>query len=265
MFTLDSIAKSLLLITNEYVVVGIVGLGYLSGKRGLFARLLLLLLFTMQFNPFLKALFEVPLHPSLNKEGFGLPSGHFQSAAVLWIWFAWESGSLRCALGVAGLLVGVGWALVYMQYHYAVDVWVALGFALLTCFLYELIFRTFVRQRARLFLLSLSVWAITAPMFVWTFRHLPYPTYLWLSQGALLGFVFGWWISCRRWGIRELVPFAYGRLVFGVLGIACLYVLFSFLRPFMSISIWLFLQYGMIAFWIIAGTDLFSQSSKESF
>lgn len=253
---LDTLARSFLLVTNEYIIVGILALGYMAGGRGLFGRTLLLLLFTMQLNPFLKAIFEVPLHPSLNKEGFGFPSGHFQSAAVLWLWLAWECRRRVVWLLASVFLLGCGWALVHFDYHYPVDVWAALGFAILTCVIFEWVLRLWVRQRGRLLLLGIIMWFITIPMFVWTYSALPHPTYLWLSQGALCGFVLGWWVSSGRYGRQEHLPFRLMRLVLGVLGIVLLYGLFAWLKPFLGTPLFLSLHYAVIVFWVLAGADM---------
>lgn len=86
------------------------------------ARLVLLLMTSILFNIILKHYFQVPLPPHLQSSSYAFPSGHMQSATVVYGYlFAYAHRSIaRCM--AAMMPVGVAYALVYEGFHSVEDV-----------------------------------------------------------------------------------------------------------------------------------------------
>jgi undecaprenyl-diphosphatase len=83
---------------------------------------ILLVLFTMIFNAFLKSLFQVPLNPALGVSGFAFPSGHMQVSVVLYGWLALVYRNQRLRGILLFLLLGMGIGLIQVGYHDHIDV-----------------------------------------------------------------------------------------------------------------------------------------------
>ena len=86
------------------------------------ARLVLLLMMSIVFNIVLKHYFQVPLPSHLQSDGYAFPSGHMQSATVVYGYlFAYaHRGMVRCMAAI--MPIGVAYALVYKGFHSLEDV-----------------------------------------------------------------------------------------------------------------------------------------------
>tara|TARA_B100000965_G_C19592544_1_gene758594 strand:- start:152 stop:1048 length:897 start_codon:yes stop_codon:yes gene_type:complete len=134
---MDTFWRLVLIIAHEPFIIVFLTFGYLCLDRKIFGKTLCLLLISLAVNPLLKNLFQVPLHPSLGRPGFGFPSGHMQSAVVLWGWLAWEYKKPWIYAGVTALLACIGYATVRAQYHYPADIIGAVGFGLILLVLFH--------------------------------------------------------------------------------------------------------------------------------
>lgn len=101
-----------------WALIGLLGLLVIS--RPAFGRALLLVFFSMIFNPLLKFWFQEPLPEPM--DGWAFPSGHMQAAIVFWGWLAIEAKGFwpRFLLGVLLLIIAYG--VIYSGYHYPRDV-----------------------------------------------------------------------------------------------------------------------------------------------
>jgi len=75
--------------------------------------------FSMILNPALKEYFQ--LARPLGAEGYGFPSGHFQSATVFYGWIALNWPNTKVRVAIALILAGIGYGLVYLGFHYIRD------------------------------------------------------------------------------------------------------------------------------------------------
>ncbi len=123
-------------------IIVFTAIGYWTGSKALFYRLLLLVAINALVNAYIKDLVQDPRPPleirldDLVGTSYGLPSGHAQMAVVMWLWLAWEVR--RASLWVLCILIALGVMLsrMYLGVHDLEDVLVgaALGGASLIAF-----------------------------------------------------------------------------------------------------------------------------------
>lgn len=93
--------------------------GFLFHDRTTWGIAIMLTGFSMIVNPALKEFFQ--LARPLGAEGYGFPSGHFQSSVVFygWVAYMWPNRFIRAL--IAFFLIGIGFGLVYLGFHYVRD------------------------------------------------------------------------------------------------------------------------------------------------
>ncbi len=251
---LDLLFRVILSVTNEFVIIGLMTVGFFLLSRDIFGKALCLLLFTMIFNPFLKAIWQIPLPPELGN-GYAFPSGHMQTSFVLWGWIIYEYRNLKLTRALALLPIGVGCALIYFGYHSPIDIAGAIGFGCTTLLLYYSLSKSrWSYKNPRLPVFTLIPLTLLILVF---FPVSQMPPHVWIAEGALNGFVLGWFFLERSSllqgkNLKEktiIVLVALG----GIIGI---YILFSGIELNISLSTRLYTQYCIIALWMNFGAPL---------
>lgn len=85
----------------------------------------------MLVNFSLKVTFQVPLLPTAGKVGFAFPSGHMQSSVVLYGWLLTKTKNIFYQVLIVGLLLSIGFSLVYKGYHDYADVLAGIFFGVI--------------------------------------------------------------------------------------------------------------------------------------
>lgn len=192
MHALDIIAKSFLIIANQYFIIPVIIVGYFTRWRSAFSKALFILLFTLIFNPFLKSLWQIPLAPHLGS-GFAFPSGHLQATLVFWGWLTIEFKNVWFSLIILFLLMGQALAMVHLGFHNFVDLGGALLFGILTLIFYYYLCRRLRNRNEGL--IGLSLLALSLPFFF--LNSFPRP-HMWMALGILTGFSIGVFLECQR-------------------------------------------------------------------
>ncbi|AVP87313.1 hypothetical protein phytr_3610 [Candidatus Phycorickettsia trachydisci] len=122
------IAEILLSFSHETVLVPLVVLGYIWISQRIFFNAICLILINMLISFVLKNIFQIPLNPNLEKQGYAFPSGHMQSCIVVYGYLMKSTPSVVLKILIVFLLIGVGQSLVYMGYHNYFDVLGAIFF-----------------------------------------------------------------------------------------------------------------------------------------
>lgn len=184
---LDLLAKIALEFSNESIIISLLIIGYIWINKDIFFHGVCLVLISMIINSALKATFQIPLNPSLGKEGFAFPSGHMQTSVVLYGFFYTfiKNRALKCCL--LALLTMIGASLIYFGYHDFVDVVGAVVVALLIMFLYKniIINRLYLKSRY----LSLMQMFVVSIFLVYIKLIYSINPYVWMAYYALFGFL----------------------------------------------------------------------------
>ncbi len=114
------LAQALLLMSHPAVVISLFVIGFVFHDKKTWGIAIMLTGFSMILNPALKEYFQ--LARPLGAEGYGFPSGHFQSATVFYGWIAlnWPNTKVRAAIAV--ILAGIAYGLVFLGFHYIRDI-----------------------------------------------------------------------------------------------------------------------------------------------
>ncbi|HQS84405.1 MAG: hypothetical protein B7Y25_05855 [Alphaproteobacteria bacterium 16-39-46] len=222
-------AKFFLLFSHEFVIIPILVVGFIMGKKEKFGSALYLLLLTMIFNTLLKSMFQVPLAPHLGKVGFAFPSGHMQSAVVFYGWFFYKTSSLPLKSLSFILLAGCGWALVYLRYHTWIDVFGSIGFGVLTLALYVQFFQklSFFDPKLRPKISGACFFSIASLFIGFLGYHAEILAHVWMAYYALMGFSLAWGT------LGNGGQFSHCRGIFGALGcLAFIFLIQSLFQKF---------------------------------
>jgi membrane-associated phospholipid phosphatase len=230
---------------------------------GLGARLAILVLFSSYLNVGLKDLFRQPrpfdIDPGVqlaDVEGYGLPSGHAQTATVLWPSVAIRLHETWSSVFAIGLVVMIGFSRIYLGVHFPTDVLVGwlIGGALLG--LYLGIEPGISRRLAQLGLRFQALLALVVPLVLLLLHPVGYTAYL---MGTLAGMILGlalahryipwevhgpWWHRALRFLLGGAVLFALNlglRIVSPNEDVAAFYLVFRFLGS------------GIIGIWVTLG------------
>ena len=189
---IDFIARGFLFFTHGGLIILLITIGYLGFKRETFGKALYLLLFTMIFNAFLKALWQIPrpdnFQPGFHHSGWAFPSGHMQTASVLWGYFALEFRNKYFWAFVLILLTGIAFGLIHFHYHVLRDIVGAVLIGGFTLILYYYVLKIAFFQKY-LSSLGLILAILSAPLLL-VFQS--FPSSVPLAEGGLIGFSLGW-------------------------------------------------------------------------
>lgn len=246
----DFFFQTVLLATNQFVVILIILTGYTFLKKPPFGRTFFIFAFALILNPFLKSLFHIPLPPTATSEGWAFPSGHMLSATIFWSWLAWEYKNRYLTIFTTLLLTSYGFALIYFGFHFPLDIIGAVFFAILTLYLYHLLLKLpFLKNTPPLAGFLLTTIGIVLIFFIPNNTAKPY---IWVGLGSLLGFASGWLISNKH--LATLPPLSLtiklSVFFFSLLGLALLNTLSLIFNPKFFIIITSL--YFIIALWLTA-------------
>jgi membrane-associated phospholipid phosphatase len=123
---LTPIMKFFTFLGDEEFFLLFLPLAYWFWRKDLMGRAGMVLLFTFVLNAVIKGVFEVPrpdtIQHLVHADDWSFPSGHSQSAMVLWGWLAWELKDKRVYFVAAILIAAVGFSRVYLGVHYPTDI-----------------------------------------------------------------------------------------------------------------------------------------------
>lgn len=248
----DVLADIFLSFNKAWVVMPLIGIGYWAYRRALFSDVLFLVLLSMIVNAFLKCLFQVPLKPHLNQHGwYAFPSGHMQLSTVLYGRLWWEFRKTKWAQAFLVLLMGMGWGMIWKNYHDLMDVAAGglAGIGLLMAYsaFTRLSFVCGQPKKIGFFLLPL-----TAPLIFFMPSIPQHLAHVWGAQGGILGFSLGTFLNkeiLRSLSKGQTVV----KIILGMGGLVALSFVSKALFGRLPYPCFPFLEFFMYGFWMSAG------------
>ena len=141
--TLTAIFEAFTWLGYPTFVMFFLPLGYWLWNKNAFTRLAVIVILSTVLNAFLKDLWQNPrppaefrLDPEVGKS-FGMPSGHAQVSAVLWLWLASEIRKPWAWIVAILVVTGIASSRIYLGIHDLEDILAGLGIAAVTIFIYQ--------------------------------------------------------------------------------------------------------------------------------
>lgn len=187
---MDLMTTFILTFSHEVIIIPLLLFGFIWGDRKIFFDATCLLFMSMIFNSALKITFQIPLPPSLCKEGFSFPSGHMQSSTVLYGWFAYKIKNSILRGLILFLLIGIMVSLVYCGYHNYQDIGAALMCGLLLLILYKKI-------SPKKTTLPWILGGISTLLIFYISLRGPILAHVWMAYYGLIGFMVSEKIFCK--------------------------------------------------------------------
>lgn len=180
---IDTIARFFLGFSHFLFILPMLVLGFIFFNKHLVYHALCIMFFSIIINVVLKATFQIPLAPFLNKTGFAFPSGHMQLATIVYGWLALKTPNMVFRVLISFVLIGIGFGLVHFGYHTIIDVLGGVFFATLL-----IIFYVFMQNKHEKILpgLLFALSSLAMPYIAWRSTT---PPHAWVAYFALLALI----------------------------------------------------------------------------
>ena len=192
-FDINPIAQMLLMACNEIFLVPIIIGGFLAIDRKIFGHATILLMFVMILNIFLKSIFQIPLSDHLGIEGYAFPSGHMSSAFTFYGWLLINSKENFLKIILGTVIIGVGFSLIYKDYHDIYDILGSIFFCTILLAIYWYVAKTKLVTNRPFFMGYIT--AALSSGILWHFNSSEtIPNHAWMAFMVLCGFTISWTI-----------------------------------------------------------------------
>lgn len=190
-FDIETVAQMLLMACNEMLLVPIIIGGFLAIDRKVFGHATILLMFIMILNAFLKSIFQIPLADHLGIEGYAFPSGHMSSAFTFYGWLLINSKENLLKIILGTVIIGVGFALIYKDYHNIYDILGSVFFCTILLAAYWQSSKA--KQIANRPFIMGYIAAALSGVILWYFDSFEtVPNHAWMAFMVLCGFTVSW-------------------------------------------------------------------------
>ncbi len=218
----DIFSIVLFLVSPEFIILFLV-LGIYFGERRVVLNTLIIALFGMVFNAYLKSVFQVPLNPEIGKIGWAYPSGHAMFDVVFWgALFIQTRKPWVLVLGLAISISGF-FGMVYKRYHNWPEILggVCSGGLVLTAFYCWIRYNS-----SKIIVFALATLAIELALYIIFLQHAVLD-YKWMR--ITIGIKMGLCLALPY--LERLMPqHLYARAVTFILSVASVYLLQTFLH-----------------------------------
>lgn len=257
---LTPIMKIFTFLGDEEFFLLFLPLAYWLWRKDVMGRAGIILLFTFVFNAMIKGFFQVPrpdmIEHLVHADDWSFPSGHSQSAMVLWGWLAWEFKNTKGYV-LAGMLVAlIGFSRVYLGVHYPTDVLGGFAIGLVTIIGYAWLLKQRPsgwislgpsRQSMVIFVLLMGLFMVQKELSEVSIK----------GGAAFIGFLTGYlherkYLSCS---LKPGMSLLLSKLVLGIVGILIIWM--GLKQVFVSMGyttdMAMFIRYTLLGGWISFG------------
>jgi undecaprenyl-diphosphatase len=219
---MDTVIRIFLMLMKEEVIIPIIIFGMIFHKREPYAHAICFFCVIMIFNTFLKNLFKIPLLPHLGN-GYAFPSGHMHAATIFYGYVLYKTNDWKVKFFLAFLICGIGFSLVYCNYHNWLDVCGAFGFAIVEIGIYRYLEKNTSTRLIAIVALIFSILIIRA-----LFLMQKLEPHVWLGFYVLVGMIIGigFFGEYKLKNIYQKIA----ALIFALLSVFAVYYLGSFLK-----------------------------------
>lgn len=257
--TFDLFFKCLTFLGNEEFFLLFLPIIYWCVDRRAGARLLFLFLFSAYINSAAKVLanqprpfnYDLRVKKIVPAGGGGFPSGHTQSAVVLWGYLAYHFRKKRIWILAGILIIGTPLSRIYLGVHFPTDIFGGYVIGVLLLFLFikvEPLVKKWLSQRGLIWQLGM---AVCVPTILIGISPEGDPSCL-IAGSTLMGFATGMVLE-RRWVRFSAVGIWWKRVLRYLLGIAVLFGLWIGLRlgfhNLEPISLFRVIRYTLVGLW----------------
>lgn len=215
-------ARIFLMFVKEEIIIPIIIFGMIFHKREPYANAICFFCIIMIFNTFLKNLFKIPLFPHLGN-GYAFPSGHMHASTIFYGYILYKIPDWKIKFFLAFLICGIGFSLVYCNYHNWFDVCGAFGFAVVEIAIYRYLEKNTSTRFITIFALAFSILIMRA-----LFLMQKLESHVWLGFYVLVGMIIGMWFL-GEYKLRS-IPQKIAALIFALLSVFAIYYFGSFLN-----------------------------------
>jgi membrane-associated phospholipid phosphatase len=223
-------------------------LGYWAWNKRLFTRLALFVFMSAVLNGLIKEIFQDPRPDAIYRldmnvgDSYGLPSGHAQTAVVLWFWLAYESRKRWAWVFAAVLVVCISFSRLYLGVHDIEDIVMGLSLGVICLYFFRWTeSASWDRWHHANWLVRIGVVLVVVAMIIYEWPHGP-NTWILQTGGMLFGWFLGAVVERRFLGYRpsgELWRLVLS-CVIGVASVSLLFLIKKYLggnKPSPSISL----------------------------
>lgn len=177
---MEHILNFFLLLTKEYFLVPFILFNIHFNNRKAFLEALIILLFSLILNVYLKSLWQIPLAPHIQSDSFAFPSGHMQSAMVFWGYLTLYYRNTSLYFLVSIILIAIAVALVFFGWHEPIDVLGGIFFGGLLLSIYFLLQKYLIHSS---YIISILIFTSLICIY---FLPKSFP-HTWIALGSLCG------------------------------------------------------------------------------
>ena len=180
---LDLIAKFFLTFGRVDIMFPLALWGFIFQDKNKWIRIIYITLFATIFVAFLKSMWKMQLAPWLNITGSAFPSGHMFVACIFYLQISREMQKRWITNLACIILFGEAYGLLEQKYHIMRDIIGAIGFAIPSLYLYNMLIKhAFFQNRPELLIIILLPLAVIFTIFL----HVILPHILYTLAGMML-------------------------------------------------------------------------------
>jgi hypothetical protein len=213
----DSVFLLGIKLSNSVFISIVLVIGYLFLHRDNFALLIILCLYSVTANSYLKEIWQIQLNHEVFKDtaGWAFPSGHTQSIFLMWSYICWQYPKPWLWLRAIACFLFTECSIIYFQYHNFIEI---IGGVLVAASLVLILQTIRLLTPMRPPLIAAMILVLHA---VTTLKIDTLSTWLWLSLARNISFYLGWimlerhlyqflgWQRVALLGVFISVPMAY--------------------------------------------------------
>lgn len=237
-----ALAKAGLLLCKPQIMIMTSLFGFLMINQRIFSKAIMLLLFTMIYNAYLKSIWD-PILPGW---------AYMHAAWVFWGYLGWH---FRKNIRFMALILLLIYGMVYHSTHNIIELLGAIALGSMSIFLFKML-NKIPSIKNHIFCAAVIISSLALVLLF----MIPMPEHtkaeLWIAQGALMGMSFGW-LCLLSYNQPQLGTARHLLLsFFCLIGLAAIHFSFLHLMPGVSLRNFYFIKGFALILWLVTSKRL---------